>query len=145
MRWSNVPIPEPHLVGLVMGAILQVLFPLRLFQLPWIGLAMGLPLFLSGAGLCAWSVLEAKEMNIASPNRLLTSGPYALSRNPMYVGWTLIYIGITLAVNSVWILGLLPLVILYIHFVETRKEEQRLAEQFGDDYHNYRRQVRRYL
>ena len=89
MRWSNIPIPEVHLIGLVIGTVIQFLFSNRLFQLPWIGFAIGLPLIIIGIGLCAWSVVEAKEMNIASPNMLLKTGPYALSRNPMYVGWTL--------------------------------------------------------
>ena len=145
MRWSNIPIPEAHLVGLVIGAILQFFFSNRLFRLLSTGFAVGLPVFLVGIGLCAWSVIEAKEMNITSPNMLLKTGPYALSRNPMYVGWTLIYLGISLTANSVWIIAFLPLVIIYIHFVDIRREEQSLKAEFGDQYLEYQERVRRYF
>ncbi len=144
-RWSTVPIPEVLLVGLVIGTILHILLSQRLIHLPWIGYIIGWPLIAVGIGLCAWSVTEAKEMNIANPNILLKSGPYALSRNPMYVGWTLIYLGISYAANSVWIIALLPVVIIYIHFVDIRKEERLLDEQFGDEYSQYRKRVRRYF
>ena len=144
-KWNNVPIPEAYLVGLVIGTILHIFFSKNLFQLAWIGHVIGWPLIIVGIGLCAWSVIEAKEMNIANPNILLKSGPYALSRNPMYVGWALIYLGISFATNSVWIMTLLPVVIIYVHFVDIRKEERLLDEQFGDEYSQYRKRVRRYF
>jgi protein-S-isoprenylcysteine O-methyltransferase Ste14 len=144
-KWNNVPIPQAHVIGLVIGAVLHISFSKHLTQLPWLGHVIGWPLILIGISLCAWSVMEAKEMNIANPNRLLKSGPYAFSRNPMYVGWTLIYLGISFASNSFWILSLLPIVLIYIHFVDIRKEEQYLDEQFGDEYAQYKKQVRRFL
>lgn len=144
-EWNNVPVPEAHLIGLVLGTILHIFFSKYLFQLPPMRHVLGWPLILIGIGLCAWSVIEAKEMDMVTPNTLLKSGPYALSRNPMYVGWTLIYLGISFAANSVWILALLPLVIGYIHFVDIRQEERLLEEQFGDEFHEYRNRVRRYF
>ena len=106
---------------------------------------MGWPLIIAGCGLCAWSVIEAKEMNITQPNVLLNSGPYAISRNPMYVGWSIIYLGISFVANSVWIFSLLPIVIVYNHYMDIRKEEQMLDEQFGNEYRQYRKRVRRYF
>lgn len=144
-KWNNVPIPQAHVIGLVIGAILQIFFSQKLYQSPWLGYGIGWPLIVIGIGICVWSVIEAKEMDIADPDTLLKSGPYAFSRNPMYVGWTLIYLGISLAANSFWILVLLPIVLLYIHFMDIRKEEQYLDEQFGDEYRQYRKQVRRYF
>ena len=144
-KWNNVPIPQAHVIGLVIGAILQIFFSQKLYQSPWLGYGIGWPLIVIGIGICVWSVIEAKEMDIADPDTLLKSGPYAFSRNPMYVGWTLIYLGISLAANSFWILALLPIVLLYIHFMDIRKEEQYLDEQFGDEYRQYRKQVRRYF
>jgi len=42
----------------------------------------------------------------------------ALSRNPMYFGWTFIYIGISFVINSVWITAFLLIVVSYIRFIE---------------------------
>jgi protein-S-isoprenylcysteine O-methyltransferase Ste14 len=144
-KWKNIPIPEAHVVGLVLGAIMQAAFSQRLFRLPWIGDAFGWPLILIGIGLSVWSVFEAREMDIESPLMLLTSGPYALSRNPMYVGWSLIYLGIAFAANSVWIIALFPAAFAYIHFVDIPREEQLLQQQFDQKYLEYQKRVRRYL
>ena len=140
-----MPIPEAHVVGLILGAILQVVFSGRLFQTEWIGHGIGWPLILVGLVLSLWSVIEASEMDISSASMLLTSGPYAISRNPMYVGWTLIYLGIVFAANSVWMIALFPFVVAYIHLVDIRREEQLLERKFGDRYIEYRRRVRRYI
>ena len=48
----------------------------------------------------------------------------------MYVGWTLIYLGIVFTANSVWMIALFPLVVAYIHFVDIRKEEKLLERKF---------------
>ncbi len=144
-KWSNVPIPIAHVLGLGLGVILQFVFPKTIFQNQWIGYALGLLLIGIGIGLSAWSVLEAGTTNIESPNRLITSGPYAFSRNPMYIGWGSIYLGVALIVNSVWIIALFPLVITATHFMDVLKEEQLLKEQFGDEYLDYQSRVRRYL
>jgi protein-S-isoprenylcysteine O-methyltransferase Ste14 len=144
-KWRNVPIPIPHVLGLGLGGILQFIFPWMIFQSQWIGYVFGLPLLGIGIGLSAWAVLEAGTTNVESPNRLITSGPYSFSRNPMYIGWGLIYLGVALIVNSIWIIALFPLIITATHFMDVLKEEQLLREQFGDEYLDYLSRVRRYL
>ncbi len=144
-KWANVPIPAQHVVGLILGAILQYVLKHGLFAAPWIGVAFGIPLILIGVGLSVWSVLKVGEMEIMRPTDLITSGPYSLSRNPMYVGWTIMYLGIGLAANSAWILVLLPLVAALTHFVDVLKEERFLEKEFGDEYAQYKERVRRYL
>ena len=109
-----------------------------------VGIAFGLPSLFVGLGLCVWSVLEARDMSIASPDRLLKSGPYAHSRNPMYVGWGFIYLGVSLIANSVRMVSLLPIIFVIDH-IGVIREERRLLERFGDEYRLYQKQVRRYL
>ncbi len=145
MKWHNVPIPQAHLFGLVIGTGLHIFIPNHLFQSPWIGHVIGWPLIIVGIGICVWSVIEANEMNIENPDQLLTTGPYARSRNPMYVGWTLIYLGISFAANSIWIMALLPIVLIYMHFVDIPREERLLTEQFGNEYRQYKQRVQRYF
>ncbi len=144
-KWSNVPIPAQHLLGLVLGTILQLVFKQRLFTTVWIGAAIGLPLIAIGVGLSAWSVVKAGDTEIKEPIKLLTDGPYTFSRNPMYIAWTLMYLGVGLSANSFWITVLLPLVVTFTHFVDVRKEERFLEKQFGNEYLRYKGQVRRYF
>jgi len=142
---KNIPIPEAYIIGIVLGVLLHVFFRVRIFLPAWIGHLLGWPLIFLGTGLSAWAVIEAGKINISSPEKLVTSGPFAFSRNPMYVGWSLIYLGISFVLNSIWPVALFPLVVFYIHFVEIPKEEKLLKKKFGSRYREYRNQVRRYL
>lgn len=76
---------------------------------------------------------------------LVTSGAYALSRNPMYVGDAVALVGIAVWLGS--LPGLLPIAafIVYIDRVQIAAEEEAMKEIFGDRYAAYRRQVRRWL
>ena len=144
-KWGNVPIPVQYLLGLIVGAILQFVLKPQLFAAPWIGVVIGLPLIVAGVALAVWSVLEAGNIEVEPPNSLLTSGPYSYSRNPMYLAWILIYLGTGLATNSLWIIALFPIVVAVTHFYDIRKEERFLEVQFGDEYLQYKGQVRRYF
>lgn len=147
MNWklSNVPIPIAYVLGLVLGGILQFIFPRTIFQLDRILFALGLPLIGLGIGLAAWAVHEAGATDVEAPDTLITGGPYTYSRNPMYVGWILIYLGVVVVVNSLWMFVLFSLVFVTTHFVDIPKEERYLTEQFGEEYLDYQSRVRRYL
>jgi protein-S-isoprenylcysteine O-methyltransferase Ste14 len=145
LKWANVPVPSQYIVGLVLGSILQVVFKQVLFEAAWIGDVIGLPLAAAGVGLAAWSILVAGDTQLERPDQLITSGPYSLSRNPMYVAWTLMYVGISLIVNSLWIAALLPVVVTFTHYSDVRLEERFLEKEFGEEYLQYKRRVRRYL
>ena len=145
MKWRNVPIPEAHLVALSLGVLFHLLLTVELFRTRWLGHSLGWPLILLGIWFALWSVRKTAQMDISLPDKLLVKGPYASSRNPMYVGWMSLHLGIALVGNSMWILVLFPPVIAYIYFFEIRKEEKYLEKKFGDEYANYRKRVRRYL
>jgi protein-S-isoprenylcysteine O-methyltransferase Ste14 len=76
---------------------------------------------------------------------LVTSGPYGFSRNPMYLGFTFLYIGVTCWSNSLWPLLPLPFILLYMDRDIIAKEEAYLERRFGDSYREYRGRVRRWL
>lgn len=76
---------------------------------------------------------------------LVTNGPYRFTRNPMYLGFTFVYLGITCWVNTVWPVALLPLVLLAMHHGVIRREEVYLERKFGEEYRAFRRRVRRWL
>jgi protein-S-isoprenylcysteine O-methyltransferase Ste14 len=114
-RWANVPLPEAHLVGLGAGFLVQLIAPWKLSWASWVGHAFGWPLLLAGLWLAVSAVRAAADVNLERPSQLVRSGPYAFSRNPMYVAWALVYPGIASVANAAWPLLLLPVVLLVTH------------------------------
>ncbi len=145
LKLKNIPVPEAYLLAIALSLILQLFFPLRIFSLHWIGHLLGWPLAMPGILLSLWAASEAGEMSIASPDELITTGPYAYSRNPMYLGWALIYFGYSLILNSIWSLVFLPVAFAYIHFFGIRAEEETLRKKFAEQYDEYCNKVRRYI
>ncbi len=76
---------------------------------------------------------------------LVTTGVYAFSRNPAFLGFDLLYIGILLLFFNLPLLLLTLLAILLFHLQIVNVEEEFLLKTFGSDYLQYRKQVRRYL
>lgn len=76
---------------------------------------------------------------------LVIEGPYRFSRNPIYVGFAVTYVGLAVAMNSwVALLLLLPCLVVVDRFV-IRREERYLSAKFGAGYEAYRGRVRRWL
>ena len=76
---------------------------------------------------------------------LATGGLYRLSRNPIYVGFAVTYLGFAVAMDSPVALALLiPCLIVVDRFVIAR-EERYLEGRFGDAFRAYRNEVRRWL
>jgi protein-S-isoprenylcysteine O-methyltransferase Ste14 len=144
LRWENVPIPEPHIVGLLAAALLELVSPWPLTALEWLAWSVGGLLMAVGATVVIWAVQTAGDDAVSDPSSLVTHGPYRYSRNPMYVGWTGLYLGVTAVVNTAWPVVLLPVVALAVHVV-VRREERALVDRFGAEYRRYRSEVRRYL
>jgi protein-S-isoprenylcysteine O-methyltransferase Ste14 len=144
-KWGNVPVPVQYLVGLVLGGILQALFPWLMFSKAQAADMIGVIFVAFGVAIVISSVVAAGKVDIESPQSLITAGPYGRSRNPMMVAWTIIYLGIAFILNSVWAVAFLLLGVLFTHFVDIPREERLLSEQFGDEYLEYRRKVRRYI
>lgn len=142
-RWSNVPLSEAHIGLLTVGVVTHVVRPWSLGS----GRPMrrvGWSLIVTGVALAAWATREADGIDLARPDRVATSGPYAVSRHPMYVAWTLVFVGVALVLDTVWLVVLLAPLAAVIHR-EARAEEERLATVFGVGYETYRTRVRRYL
>ena len=76
---------------------------------------------------------------------LITSGAYRLSRNPMYTGLAIAYLGVALLLGSWWPLVLSPLAILAVDRLVIRPEERYLTQRFGRTYTDSCARVRRWL
>jgi len=76
---------------------------------------------------------------------LETTGVYSLSRNPMYLGLALVYLGITCLIGNWWNVLLFPILILLVQEIIIKKEEQYLERAFKDKFYNYKNKVRRWI
>jgi protein-S-isoprenylcysteine O-methyltransferase Ste14 len=76
---------------------------------------------------------------------LITTGAYRMSRNPMYTGLAIAYLGGALLIGSWWPVLLWPVVIAAITALVIRPEERYLGERFGPAYADYCARVRRWL
>ena len=99
-------------------------------------LAVGAVVSILGLGVRAWA-----SGHIRKNSALATSGPYAFTRNPLYLGSFLLGVGFTIA-SGFWPLGILfALLFLGIYFPVMRVESATLAELFGKEFEDYARQV----
>lgn len=118
-------------LGFVCGAFFFVFArprPLTLF--------IGGLIALLGIGLRAWAA-----GHIRKNDALATSGPYAYTRNPLYLGSFLLGLGFTIASNQPLLALLFAALFLGIYVPVMRVEAGTLAEMFGEDYVRYARAV----
>jgi protein-S-isoprenylcysteine O-methyltransferase Ste14 len=78
-------------------------------------------------------------------SKLVTTGVFSVSRNPLYLGGVCILVGIALALNLPWVLVLLLPAIVACHYVLIAPEERYLAAKFGEKYHVYAATVHRWI
>lgn len=77
--------------------------------------------------------------------KIVSTGVFAYSRNPVYAAFCIISIGVGIILNSIWILlSVIPSGIL-VYFIAIKKEELYLEEKFGEEYLRYKSKVRRWL
>jgi protein-S-isoprenylcysteine O-methyltransferase Ste14 len=143
-RWNNVPLPEPHMVGILASGVLHLVRPWRFPGSRQLYSGAGWPLLGAGVAISASAVRTASDIDLERPSALISSGPYAISRNPMYVGWTLLYLGGALITRNAWMVASIPAVAGIIHR-DVLREEHTLEQAFGEEYLRYRNLVRRYL
>jgi len=103
-----------------------------------------------GVTIAAWarSLMERAGTNVnpmLPTTALVTTGPFRFSRNPLYIALTLLYVGLALLTNALWVLLLIVPVALVMHVGVVRREERYLEAKFGDAYRGYRSRVRRYV
>jgi protein-S-isoprenylcysteine O-methyltransferase Ste14 len=145
MNWKNFPIPETIIIPLLTGLAIDYFFPQKLFQLTNPTLLIAAFLFVAGLLLMFWAFFNAGKLDVSSPDTLLTSGPFALSRNPMYVSWLIIHFAAFLFFRSIWLLLGFVVAALLTHRLAIIPEERFLREKFGDSFVRYCERVRRYI
>lgn len=132
------------MLGIVLSAVMHLVRPWRLAGNKRLYIGAGWSLVGAGVAISASAVRTASDVDLERPSTLISGGPYAVSRNPMYLGWTSLYLGGALITRNAWMVASLPVVAGLIHR-EVLREEHALEGAFGEEYTRYRKLVRRYL
>lgn len=145
----RIPPPLFYAAAVVGGWALNRRIPLPVSSalparaLAWIFVLMWAALTAASIGLFRRS--RTSLIPVRPATTLVISGPYRVTRNPMYVALAFLTIGLALFINSWWpIMLLVPTLVLVQRFVIVR-EENYLRRRFADEYDAYRKQVRRWL
>lgn len=148
----HVPVPWVFILTYFCGVGLEFVFPGRVrYPVPNPAASiLGCVLFTTGAVIAAWGwLIFRKARTTTVPGRtsrkLITSGPYQFSRNPMYVGLTLAYLGEAGLLHQIWPVFLLVATISYLNWIVIPVEEARLNEAFPLEYQTYCAKVRRWI
>jgi protein-S-isoprenylcysteine O-methyltransferase Ste14 len=136
-------------IGLVVIFLCNSLFPIARFTgsfgwyLGGFALLLGLVMLVHAAGM--FKAAETDLVPFQSVTALVTTGIYRVTRNPMYLGMTLVLLGtaITVGVVSALLVPLVFMAIIEIRFI--RPEEEMLRGLFGEDYTAYCKEVRRWI
>jgi protein-S-isoprenylcysteine O-methyltransferase Ste14 len=136
---------------LATAAVLEAVLPLPVLA------AQVVPRYLAGAALAiagfviifrAAGRFQAAGTNIP-PNlpatALVVDGIYRRTRNPFYLGMTLVYLGVSVAAGSVWAIGLVVPLVWVINTGVIAREERYLERKFGDAYRAYKARVRQWV
>lgn len=141
--------PLLQIASIALGFLLQWAVPLRMPESLRPVMLAGYVLLAIALGLMAWSVIGMiRAGTTPNPTRpttaLLIHGPYRFTRNPMYLAWELIVVGVGLAANAPWVIVMaLPAAFVTLRLV-IDKEERYLETKFGAEYLDYKARVRRW-
>jgi len=141
--------PLVYGAAFIMGLLLHLLFPLHVFPTTLarrIGVVCVLVSFpLAIMTFRALSRAHTPVDPMKPTTALVTEGPFRYSRNPIYVALTLLYVGVALLINALWILLLVIPAVLVLRYGVIAREEAYLTRKFGDAYRQYTTQVRRWF
>jgi protein-S-isoprenylcysteine O-methyltransferase Ste14 len=137
------------LIAILLCVGLHLLLPIaRIVPTPWNLLGI-IPL-----GLGVWINLSADQMfkkaqttvkPFEESRVLIWEGVFRLSRNPMYLGFVGVLLGIAILLRSVSPYGVVILFAITVYLIYIRVEEQMLAAKFGEEWSAYRLKVRRWI
>ena len=102
----------------------------------WSSIVWGLPLTAMGLSMRAWA-----SGHLRKNASLATSGPYAFTRNPLYLGSLSILIGVLVAGGNWWLGAVLIILFLLVYYPVMRKESAHMQDLFKDDYRRWALEV----
>ena len=143
--------PPPLIYGAALagGLLVNRLYPAA-FLPRKVSRALGTAMIAGGAviGILGLREMRRSETNVdpyKPTTTIVERGPYRYTRNPLYVGMTMMYGGITALANALPAALLLPVVIAVMRLGVIEREERYLESKFGDEYLRYKARVRRWF
>ncbi|MGE5443670.1 MAG: methyltransferase family protein [Ignavibacteriales bacterium] len=105
---------------------------------------------IGSVALIIWSVrtfrlAKTSLIPVKPTTAIVTDGPFRFSRNPIYVGFAFLYLGVGLWLNALWVVVMLVPLLLVIQSYVIVREERYLELKFGQEYLQYKARVRRWL
>lgn len=159
---------NPPSAGLLLQPLFYILSGIAFFALCWwiwlplpianttwlrvLGLVFGAPVLFGGVGLIVWSrltlgkdyfVSTGRGAQLFAGHRLVTTGPYAVIRHPMYAGILLVGLGGTLLYRT-WTMVFITLMFFGL-MIRAKREDEALAQRFSEEWQRYRRAVPTWL
>jgi protein-S-isoprenylcysteine O-methyltransferase Ste14 len=141
--------PLVYLASILIGLGLHLAVPLPMTGGRWLDL-WGAALMAASLLLFGYAVKLFRAAGTPVPARkpttaIVTTGPYRFTRNPIYLAFSLLQLGLALLVGSWWLLATLVLAFALMHWIVVPREERYLEARFGDEYRRYKASVRRWL
>lgn len=141
--------PVYLLLFLLLAVGLHFILPVKKIILPPYNYS-GIALIVLGVVLNIWAdaLFKKKKTTIKpfeDPTKLEVSGPFAISRHPMYLGMTIILLGTSVLLGSLTAFISPPGFIIVMKVIFIRFEEQNLEKIFGKEYLDYKQKVRRWI
>jgi protein-S-isoprenylcysteine O-methyltransferase Ste14 len=150
-RGADVHVPPPlvYAAPLVAAWAVDRLLPWRMPGWRW-RTGAGVALLVAGQAISTAGALSFRKARTPvipgrSATAMVTTGPYLYTRNPMYVGMTVAYLGGSLALGTWWAPTVLPAVVAFVDRNVIRREEAYLRSRFGQEYDDFCRHTRRWI
>ncbi len=137
-------------MAVVVGVVLHWLWALGFARGSSLRIALGVALICGGVAILgsAFSVFRriGQHPDPRKPTPVVArDGPYRFTRNPMYLGGSLVQLGLGIALGNAWIVLLLVPVVVLLHYRAILPEERYLEGKFGDEYASFKASVRRWI
>ena len=147
MKWLVPPVLFfACLAAMIASSYFAPSYPLIPSPYNWIGVLVGVIGLLIGIAGSATFVRKKTELNtFKNPGELVTTGVFAISRNPMYLGFFLLLLGVALVLGGTAPFAIALLFFLIAQFWYVRFEEARMQAAFGERFEAYRRKTRRWI